>query len=74
MAGIEEVEDLVRRYLRDWEDSDLLPSEAARELVTLILQSDRLRDAHSEFLTRSGQMKELLPGPDDVLARQSHLS
>jgi hypothetical protein len=74
MAAIEEVEDLVRRYLRDWEDSDLLPSEAAREFVTLILQSSRLCDARSECLTRSGHVKELLPGPDDMLAGQFHLS
>lgn len=65
-AAIEEIEKLVSRYLRNWEDSDMLPSEAAHELVTLILQCDRLRDAMQPISKSSVSVVEAINGTIQV--------
>jgi len=67
--AISQLEGMIRVFLRNWEDSDTLPSDAAAELAGMILGFDRLADARGQFLSRDGHHRELGACPDDVLAR-----
>jgi hypothetical protein len=46
------LEVMVAAFLREWEGSDELPSEAARRLVRLVLGNNVSRDPPSEGLKR----------------------
>lgn len=52
--ALEELEDSVRVFLRMWEDSSDLPSEASHKLVGMILRYGRLDEARREVLTVQG--------------------
>lgn len=56
---IQELEDTVRRYLRSWEDSDILPSEAAHELVAILLGFDCIHDAIGQVASPLDQLHQL---------------
>lgn len=47
---LKELRDLIRVFMRDWEDLDELPSEAAARLTSVVLGFDRIEEAHADFL------------------------
>lgn len=53
-SAVEELEDSVRVFLRLWEDSSDLPSEAAHKLVGMILRYGRLDEARREIIKIKG--------------------
>ena len=55
---------MVSRFLRDWEDSELLPSEAARDLIPKIFSFDRFEDAVREFVTGCYHCEEIIGDAD----------
>jgi hypothetical protein len=54
--AISELKDLVRVFLRRWEDTDELPSEAAERLVSEILRFHRIEEARADFLRECGHL------------------
>jgi hypothetical protein len=54
--ALTELQDIARIFLRQWEDSDSLPSEAARELVARILRFRRLDEARAQLLSEIGHV------------------
>jgi hypothetical protein len=49
----------LRKFLRWWEDSPLLPSEASEKLVDFVLRHDRLQEAVCEIDKIGGERKSL---------------
>lgn len=59
--ALQEVEDVIRVFLRNWEDSDVLPSDAAHDLAELVLGHGRLQEAHRQVLAVPRQLDQVGP-------------
>jgi len=59
-GALTELEDQIRVFLRWWEDTDILPSEAAHELAGIILRFRELEQAKAEFLSLGSHSQEFI--------------
>lgn len=57
-SALNEIEGLVRKYLYWWEGSDVLPSEAARQVVRLVLGHNRVEHALGEIKGRASRARD----------------
>lgn len=65
-GALRELEGVVRVFLRKWEDSDRLPSEAATELTGLILGFRRLNEASAERLSLADHVEQFEPNRQEL--------
>lgn len=63
---INELEKVVRKCLCSWKDSNVLPTEAARELVEMILATACLHDVVGEFLSLPRHICKLGSGCEQI--------
>ena len=67
-GALRELEGVVRVFLREWEDSDHLPSEAATELTGLVLGFSRLDEARAERLALADHVEQFEPNRQEFSA------
>ncbi len=66
VGALRELEGMVRIFLREWEDSDRLPSEAADELAELVLGFGRLDEARAERLALADHVEQFEPNRQEL--------
>lgn len=70
-TDLEDLEGMVRVFLRNWEDSDTLPSNAARESVRDVLLFPRLHEAKGQLLAFPRHVANFVADTDEFCSKDA---